>query len=262
MVEGRKPHFPSETASKGRPRGSAQMSGSNAQFAAFQQAVTALCDAARLSLADAEQLRPLRDRHETFAAGALVQPPQRKDRLRLITSGWLYEARLLPDGRRQIFGYLLPGDLVTGRHGARTTRSALFALTRVDTTELTAALAAAPGAGRTSLSEGLARALEQQEHRGYGALVRLGQYTAQERMAHLIIELRDRLARVGQASRTSFRAPLTQEHLADTLGLSLIHVNRVLRQLRNENLLTIKFGMVTLLQPEKLELLAAGAAGR
>jgi CRP-like cAMP-binding protein len=237
------------------------MPGPTTPYLALVHALAGLGEAAGLSRDQAEQLRPLCGRRETIAAGTLMEPAQRAGRLRLVTSGWLYEARLLPDGRRQIFGYLLAGDLVSARHGARTTRSDLFALTRVDLVELPFRLASVQD-GAPATSAALQRALLEQEQRVYGAVIRLGQLSAQERTANLLVELRDRLARVGAATRTSFRVPLTQEHLADTLGLSLIHVNRVLRQMRDEGLLTIKFGLVTVLQPEKLERLAAGEAGR
>ncbi|WP_374471751.1 Crp/Fnr family transcriptional regulator [Phenylobacterium sp.] len=209
-----------------------------------------------------ERLRTLCDRTETWTAGAQVEAPQRGDRYRLITTGWIYEARLLPDGRRQIFGYLLPGDLICSRHASRAPPSVLLALTRSQTVDIPAGLATTPEGRRTTLGEGLADAVEQQEQRSYAALLRLGKYTAIERVAHLVVELRDRLARVGLARDEAFQAPLTQEHLADTLGLSVIHVNRVLRELRNHRLLTIKFGVVTMLQPERLERLAEGRGGR
>lgn len=227
---------------------------------AFDTALAGLAANAGLGPDEVERLRPLCDRLEMWTAGAQIEAPRRSDRFRLITSGWIYEARLLPDGRRQIFGYLLPGDLISSRHGARAAPSVLLALTRVEGVDIPASLAAAPDGRPTPLGDAMAHAVEKQELRGYDALLRLGKYSAAERVAHLVVELRDRLGRVGLASREAFRGPLTQEHIADTLGLSVIHVNRVLRRLRSCRLLTIKFGMVTLLQPEKLERLAAGVA--
>lgn len=227
----------------------------------LEQALARLSVAARLNPGDVDHLRPLCDQLETWTAGIQVKAPQQSDRFRLITSGWIYEARLLPDGRRQIFGYLLPGDLICSRHGSRGAPSVLLAVTRVESVELPALTATPDGRG-ARLREGLARTVARQEERSYDALLRVGQYTATERMAHLVVELRDRLMAVGLATRESFRAPLTQEHLADTLGLSVIHVNRVLGKLREPRMLTIKFGVVTLLEPERLEQLAAGVAAR
>ncbi len=71
-------------------------------------------------------------------------------------------------------------------------------------------------------------------------LVNVGRRSAIERVAHCLLELRQRLHLVGLASESQFECPLTQYDLADSLGLSPIHVNRVLRYLREEGLLTVK----------------------
>jgi CRP-like cAMP-binding protein len=70
----------------------------------------------------------------------------------------------------------------------------------------------------------------------YDHIVRLGRLTAYERVAHLVLDIRDRLALVGLAAPDSFPPPLTQETLADVLGLSSVHVNRMLQQLRRDGL--------------------------
>ncbi len=76
-------------------------------------------------------------------------------------------------------------------------------------------------------------------------LVGIGRRDADARMAHFLLELGSRLALVGIGSREGFDCPLTQYHLADTLGLSAVHVNRVLRQLRESGLVTFRDGRVT-----------------
>lgn len=191
-----------------------------------------------------------------------MEAPLRTDRVRLITSGWICEARLLADGRRQIFGYLLPGDLICSRHARRASANVLLALTHVELVEVPAMLAALADERRKEVSEGLSRSIERQEDRSYDALLRVGAYTAVERVAHLMLEFRERLMRVGLATAHSFPLPLTQEHLADTLGLSAVHVSRVLKQLRSEGILNLSFGVVTMLEPESLRRLAAGSALR
>ncbi len=76
-------------------------------------------------------------------------------------------------------------------------------------------------------------------------LVSLGRRDAAERVAHLFLELGARLKLVGLADGNSFECPLSQYLLADALGLSAIHINRVLRQLREDGLLTFRDGIVT-----------------
>ena len=77
-------------------------------------------------------------------------------------------------------------------------------------------------------------------------LVGLGRRDATERMAHFLLELYARLRLVGQAKENRFACPLSQYLLADALGLSAVHVNRVLRQLREEGLCTFQKGVVVL----------------
>jgi CRP-like cAMP-binding protein len=223
----------------------------------FERVLTCVGAAGNLTTQDVAALGALNERVEAFSAGSQLQAP-RRERLRLVTSGWAYEARLLPDGRRQIFHYLLPGDLISAGYGSGSARGILLALTRLECAEIPTSLLATAEGERTRLAEGLDRVLDSQMQRTYDAVLRLGQFTAQEAMANFLVDLRDRLTKVGLADRLSFRCPLTQEHLADTLGLSVIHVNRVLRQLRTDGLLVVKLGLVTFLEPDKLEMLAAG----
>ncbi len=63
-------------------------------------------------------------------------------------------------------------------------------------------------------------------------------------MAHFLLELGARLKLVGVGDKTGFDCPLTQYHLADALGLSAVHVNRVLRHLREAGLVTFQKGRV------------------
>jgi len=76
-------------------------------------------------------------------------------------------------------------------------------------------------------------------------LVDLGRRDAAERMAHFMLELGARLALVGLGSKDGYACPLTQYLLADALGLSAVHVNRVLRQLREAGMVTFRDGFVT-----------------
>ena len=75
-------------------------------------------------------------------------------------------------------------------------------------------------------------------------LVNIGRRNAMERTAHLFMEFAERLSLVGLATEAEFKCPLSQFVLADALGLSAIHVNRVLRELRERNLLTVRKGKV------------------
>ena len=92
-------------------------------------------------------------------------------------------------------------------------------------------------------------------------LVSIGRRSALERMAHFFVELAERLTSVGLATRTEFKFPLTQYVLGDALGLSAIHVNRVLHQLRHQELLTLRQGRVQILDVGRLRKIAGLHAG-
>jgi CRP-like cAMP-binding protein len=87
-------------------------------------------------------------------------------------------------------------------------------------------------------------------------LISLGRRTAIERIAHFFLELHDRLLPVGLATSSEFDCPINQYLLADALGLSAIHVNRMLRELREEGLMTFADYKVTFHDSTRLEELA------
>ncbi|WP_458095082.1 Crp/Fnr family transcriptional regulator [Roseomonas sp. WA12] len=174
---------------------------------------------------------------------------------RLILSGWAGTVRVLPDGRRQIFRLMLPGDVI-GRcdQPQPLALSTTQALTVLETVELEPVLAPlrADAASQSRLREALCldAALEQAALLDH--LMRLGRQTAMERTAHLLLELRHRLSAVGLAGPDRFPLPLTQETLADTLGLSTVHMNRTLQELRRARLLRLERGQVELPDPDRL----------
>jgi CRP-like cAMP-binding protein len=87
-------------------------------------------------------------------------------------------------------------------------------------------------------------------------LVDLGRRSAIERVAHFLLELLVRLQSVGLAENQSYKIPLTHELIADALGLSIPHVNRVLRRLREENMVVIEDQRVTIKDVDSLSELA------
>jgi len=92
-------------------------------------------------------------------------------------------------------------------------------------------------------------------------LVNVGRRSALERTAHFFLELAERLSLIGAATKEEFKCPLSQFVLADALGLTAIHVNRVLRQLREQNLLTLRDGRVRIHDLKGLKKLAGFQGG-
>ena len=92
-------------------------------------------------------------------------------------------------------------------------------------------------------------------------LVNIGRRNAIERTAHFFMELAERLTLVGMATETEFKCPLSQFVIADALGLTAIHVNRVLRALRELDLLTVRKGSVRIHDLARLRKLAGFQGG-
>lgn len=152
-----------------------------------------------------------------------------------IQSGWAAFARHFPDGRRQIQHLLVPGDIVGFGPGVTLTAS-LLALTPVTLVELDPP--SAPD--EPLLPEAVRRHAGLMLQQLFNAVARVGRQSAQERFAHLLLELRDRLRLAGMGDGTRFDMPLTQEMLADALGLTSVHVNRTLQAMRQQGLVTLR----------------------
>jgi len=84
-------------------------------------------------------------------------------------------------------------------------------------------------------------------------LVNIGSRSGEERVAHLLCELLFRLRAVGMANGDSYELPITQGELADTMGLSDVHMNRVIQTLRKEKLITLKSKNLVILDLERMK---------
>lgn len=189
---------------------------------------------------------------ERSMAGVTLDSGGPAVRTAVILSGWACELRILLDGRRQIFSFLTPGDIIEIQPRSNQGSRATMALTRLETVDTATMLRDELEQGATALAEAVDRARARRCERLYDHVVRLGRQSAYERVVHLLLELHERLEIVGLAKGGSFRVPLTQEHLADALGLSLVHVNRTIQQLRSDGLIELRSGAVTLTKPAKL----------
>ncbi len=178
----------------------------------------------------------------------------------VLQSGWAARACMLKDGRRQIARLMLPGDVGPATSSLAPTGT-IVAITNVTTAplildrDLVGSDAGVVSPARIRLQ----RLAHEEQAQILDHLVRLGQMSAYERMAHLLLELHRRLARVGLVSGDTMPLPLTQEMLADLLGLSIVHVNRTLRQLQGAGL--IVYGKGKLAIPDLRALAIACSCG-
>jgi CRP-like cAMP-binding protein len=168
-------------------------------------------------------------------------------------SGWAFRYKLLYDGRRQILDFLLPGDF-TGLQGdiSGTADHSVETITDVSLCVFRKTDVVASLRSQRRLAELLSRISRSVETVVYEHLVDVGRRSPWEATAHLLLELFTRLRNRDAVSDETCKFPLTQGHLADALGLSTAHVNRVLRQLREAQLVNITNGSLTILDYDGL----------
>jgi CRP-like cAMP-binding protein len=188
------------------------------------------------------------------AAGEdIVCEGDRCDSVRLFLSGWACRYKGLEDGRRQIVSFILPGDVCDAHiYLLSAMDHSIATLTAVTYTELDAAaferlLAADRSVADAFHCETLAAKAVQREW-----AVNLGRRDALERVAHIICELFERLQVVGLVDGNSFAFPVTQMDLADATGLSTVHLNRTLQELRSAGLITLRDRSLTIRDPQAL----------
>jgi CRP-like cAMP-binding protein len=200
-----------------------------------------------LSDVDLATLARFDRRRRSFQTGTeMIHEGQQNASAFVLADGWACSYKLLPDRTRQIVDFQIPGDFLGLRSILfRTSDHSIEAVTPIEAFEvlnsdLLDAFALAP-----RLATAVLWAASRDEAMVVEHLVNLGRRSAEERMAHFLLELGARLNLVGLGDKTGYPCPLTQYHLADALGLSAVHVNRVLRQLREEGLVTFQKGRVT-----------------
>ena len=194
-------------------------------------------------------------RPREFPSGVLL-PIDKQALATVVVSGWVGRLRLFADGRRQVVSTMIVGELVNP-HVNPFMANAMVALTTAQVSDLTKLLEAMKQ--EPAKHRRLRRAFDLisciEEVQLSEQVVRLGRRSAFERLAHWLLDLQQRLAMVGMCDGEHFHMPLTQEILSDVLGMSIVHVNRIVKQLREAKLIDLKSGMITILQPERLRVL-------
>ena len=196
---------------------------------------------------------------EAPAGTLLLAEREALNRPRLMLEGWACAFRALPDGRRQIFEFVLPGDIYGFSHRAGAAAPApVLALTRCSTADadrLGEALRDTPD-DYPGLAAACAMAAGYDEAWMLDQLLRMGRLSAYERLAHLFLEVSHRLECAGLAPDGAISMPLTQEVIADATGLSVVHLNRTLQQLRREGLIEFRNGTARIPKPDRLAAIA------
>lgn len=213
----------------------------------------------RLSPDELACLADLQSRPRSIAAlKEIGYQGQTDHRAWILQQGWANCYKLVPNGGRQIISFPLPGDFMGLRTILLRTSDHSFAsltdavICKVSQQRINEVFNAFP-----RLAKAILWALSRDEAMVVEHLVNIGRRSAIERLAHVFLELGERLKLVGLASSTGFACPLNQYVLADAPGLSAIHVNRTLRQLRERGLITVKAHQVIIHDLNALKELAA-----
>ncbi len=172
----------------------------------------------------------------------------------LVLKGWAFRYKQLEDGSRQILAYLVPGDLCDIQiflfdkmdHSIGLLSDAL--IVKIPAAEILELMDRFPRIERALMWGTLVDEATLREW-----LLNVGQRFALQRLAHLFCELCVRLTVVGLVDEDeSFTMPLTQMELADTTGMTAVHVNRTLQRLRTDQLISMSQGRLKILNFSKL----------
>lgn len=194
---------------------------------------------------------------ENRARSDIAQEGDNPTVIRLLVSGWACRYKDLPDGRRQIVGFFLPGDFCDlNVYILSELDHSIGALTPVRYFEIPpqqfqTIIDARPHLTRALLWHEMVSSGIQREW-----LLSIGQRSPVERLAHLFVELHQRLKAVGLAQGHSFEFPITQHHLAEANGLSPVHVNRTLQEMRRDGLIELADRKLKILDFDRLKQVA------
>ncbi len=171
----------------------------------------------------------------------------------VMLEGWAFRYKVLPNGSRQVMAFLMPGDACDLHIGM---------LAAMDHSISTATHAQVATISRETMDElmltypGIARAMYIAQLVDEGTLrawiVSLGRRSSTERAAHLLLELYLRGVRTGVAGEGKMELPLSQLVIADALGMSPVHVNRVLQELRGSGAIELRRGVLRIQNPVAL----------
>jgi CRP-like cAMP-binding protein len=174
-----------------------------------------------------------------------------------LLSGWAFRYKALPDGRRQILNFVLPGDFLglqasildEMQHSVETLTGALLCVFPRD--KLWTLYSQYP-----SLAFDLTWLAAREEQMLDEHLLNVGRRHALERMAFVLLHLYLRAEDVALASGNKIQFPFTQQHLADALGMSLVHANKTLKRLLDRKIVRWRDRTFEILDRDELERVA------
>jgi CRP-like cAMP-binding protein len=166
---------------------------------------------------------------------------------RVLLEGQAFRHKTLPDGRRQIMSFHIPGDVCDLQGlflGMDHNVTALFSgeIGLIPHAKLAEVMEAHPRVARALWRTSLIEASIFREW-----MIGMGRRSAYARIAHLFCEMAVRMRAAGLVHQNRYSFPITQQHLSDALGLSAVHTNRTLQALRGEGLLSFQGGELVII---------------
>lgn len=220
--------------------------------------VTKLATFMRLGEGDLKGLERVFDAEKSFKRlKDLVVDGNEYRHLSVVSDGYAMRYKLLRNGKRQILNIILPGDVI-GFPVSFVDRSTYSVVTLSDLKLNICPIDAYVRLCFERPQFGLALAwLAVKEAAIYAErVVDIGRRTPVERLVHFLLELHSRMLTIGLAEKTSFKLPISQEVIADALGLSVPHLNRVMQHLRKEKLISNSARVVEFFDMPALQTLA------
>lgn len=191
---------------------------------------------------------------EIKAGADLFRLGDKGEALYRLVDGWVVLYNLMEDGRRQILQFALPGTVLA----FLPMRDAVMNYSAQALTDAVVGVISHTKLGRLwkddpEIGIQLVNQISQDRSLAYDHISSVGRRSARERVAHLLLELflRSRLRWPGHRSE-EMQLPLTQEHIGDATGLTGVHVNRVLRDLRRDGIAEFHYRRLRILNPDKL----------
>ena len=195
--------------------------------------------------------------HTIPARRLILHPKEWSDFVPIVCSGWAMSSVSLPDGRRQIISFLLPGDIVSaGSLLAPMSGQTVEAITEVTYRKFKREEIKGLLFGRADLLEKLFALWNEAKTRADQLALDLGRRRADERIARLILRLAEKVAKRTTVRTQTFDFPLRQRQIADATGLTPVHVSKVLGELQRAGLVEISSRSLTITNVAELQRVA------
>ncbi len=226
-----------------------------ARCVACPQSNSGFCGALFSACAVNSSVKKLNPRFSTVRGGQrILHQPRSNDDVLILCTGWAYRYHQLADDGRQILRFLLPGDLFSpAAIFSEELRFSVNALTDVQVSRMTHSEIRKKCLADEAVMLAVFNSVTDNGRDAYSLLTAIGRRSADARIAYLLLSLMRRIASRSVIADHRYPFPLRQQHIADAVGLTPVHVSRVLAQLRDRGILTLAEGILQVADLSELE---------